>query len=153
MGLSQNPDLAAYSSITSNLTQNNVAASRWGGNIDVATLPDWSHPMVAENVMYTRSFLAANPETMNTDGSIDLGKSGNTPLMIPQDVSVALSNANTDGAAGAPSVAPPAVAPTSSSAAPATSASAASNLTNGASSTSPKFVVAVAAAVASFFLL
>jgi len=156
---SSNPDLMAYSAITSNLTQDNVAASRWGGNIDVANLPDWSQPLVAENVLYTRSFLAANPDTMNTDGSIDLGKSAGTPLMIPQDISVALSNANMNSSAGASSsAAPPSVAPISSGAptssgAPSTSASAASNLTNGAATTSPKFVVAVAAAVAGFFLL
>jgi plastocyanin len=153
---SANPDLMAYSAITSNMTQDNAAASRWGGNIDVAGLPDWSQPLVAENVLYTRSFLASNPETMNTDGSIDLGKSSGTPLMIPQDISVALSNASMNTTAGgAPSAAaaPPSVAPSSSSAAPSTSGSAAANLTNGAATTSPKFVVAVAAAVAGFFLL
>lgn len=138
------------------MTQNNSVAARWGGNIDVASLPPWSHPMVAENVMYTRSFLASNPETMKDDGSIDLGSSANTPLMIPQDVSVALSNANTGAGAGAPSapVSPPVASATSTGAgAPSTSASAASNLTNGASASSPKLAVAIIAAAASFLLL
>lgn len=148
-----NPDLAAYSAITSNLTQDNVAASRWGGNIDVAKLPEWSHPLVAENTLYTRSFLAANPDTLSADGSIDLSKSDSTPLMIPQDISVALSNANPGSG---PSAASPSAAATgaaaASSSAPSTSATTA-NLTNGAVTTSPKFVVAVVAAAASFFLL
>lgn len=153
----------AYSAVTSNLTQNNVAASRWGGNIDVAGLPDWSQPLVAENVLYTRTFLATNPDTLSADGTIDLSKSSGT-LMIPQDISVALGNANMNSTAGAPSGAPsgaPVVAPSvaSSSGSPTssplatTSASAAANTTNGAATTSPKFVVAVAVAVASFFLL
>jgi len=146
---SSNPDLAAYSTYSSSVTQNNTAVSRWGGNIDVASLPEWSHPMVAENVMYTRTFLASNPETVKDDGSIDLSNPAGTPLMIPQDISVALSNSNApspSAGSAAPSVPAPAASESASSAP-------AANLTGGAVSASPKFIVALAAAAASFFLL
>lgn len=149
---SSNPDLAAYSAYSSSVTQNNTAIARWGGNIDVASLPEWSHPLVAENVMYTRTFLASNPEAVKQDGTVDLGSSAHTPLMIPQDISVALSNSNaapsTSGASGAPATSSGA-APTSSDA----SSAPPSNLTSGAMTTSPKFIVALTAAAASLLLL
>jgi len=153
---SSNPDLMAYSAITSNMTSNNTAASRWGGNIDVAGISADYQPMVAENVLYTRMFLANNPDTLNADGTVNLSKSSTGSFMIPQDISAALNNASMNGTTTAPSGAP-SVAPSSngsaSSTLPTTSASAAANITNGAATTSPKFVVAVVVAVASFFLL
>ena len=59
----------------------------------MSSLPAWSHSFVAENVLYTRNFLASNSEVLQDDGSIDLGSASSTPLMIPQDVSAALANA------------------------------------------------------------
>ncbi|KAI6026442.1 hypothetical protein BKA83DRAFT_4243494 [Pisolithus microcarpus] len=87
------PAMAANSSsmgamwqYTQMATQNNSMASGWGGNIDMSGMPQWAYQSVAENVMYTRTFLAANPETLNEDGSVTLGNAGSTPLMVPADI-------------------------------------------------------------------
>jgi len=90
---SNNADMSAYAAYTTKMTANAGQAAKWGGNIDMASLPDWSHQYVAENVLYTRNFLASNSEVLKNDGFMDLSTSGSTPLMIPQDISVALSNA------------------------------------------------------------
>ncbi|KAF9451069.1 hypothetical protein P691DRAFT_664046 [Macrolepiota fuliginosa MF-IS2] len=150
---SSNPNLAAYAAITTNMTQNNTVASHWGGNIDVATLPGWSQPLVAENVMYTRNFLATNPEAIKQDGSVDLGNAGSTPLMFPQDVSAELNGAGAAPNATSAASVPAAVSSAASSASSTASSSAAPAAANGAVTTSPKFVVALVAAAASFFLL
>jgi plastocyanin len=114
---SSNPDVAAYASYTRNHTESNTQASRWGSNIDMSEIPEWAHQYVAENVLYTRNFLASNPETLTEDGTIDLSAASSTPLMIPTDLSIALNNAGT-GAAPSGSEAAPA-ADSSAPAAPA----------------------------------
>jgi len=47
-----NPSISAYSSMISNMTNTkdsrSVMASKWGGSINMASLPSWSHSMVAE---------------------------------------------------------------------------------------------------------
>lgn len=144
-------DLAAYASYTSSQTSGNDAAARWGSGIDMANLPEWAQPYAAENVLYTRTFLAANPELIKEDGSVDLATSGSTPLMIPQDFSVALaaSSASTP-AAGTPSV----VATDPAGAAAATPSGSTQSQTGGAASiTAPKVVVGVIAAVATFLMM
>ena len=94
-------------SYTGQVTASNTAARTWGGSIDMTGMPDWAMPLVAENVMYSRTFLAANPEVINDEGKVDLGAAGDRPLMIPQDLSVALaangpaSSASTPSATGA----------------------------------------------------
>lgn len=45
------PDLGAMSAYTKNQTTGNLQASTWGQNIDLASMPDWSHQYVAENVL------------------------------------------------------------------------------------------------------
>jgi hypothetical protein len=89
----QSSDVSAYASYTTKMTKNNTKAANWGGNIEMASLPTWSHPYVAENVLFTRVFLASNSEVLKDNGVIDLSTAGSTPLMIPQDVSAALSSA------------------------------------------------------------
>jgi hypothetical protein len=144
-------NVAGYADMTSKATLNNAAAARWGSNIDMAELPDWSHEFVAENVLYTRNFLAANPETMKEDGSIDLGTAGEIPLAIPQDVAAALNNAGAN--APSSSAAAPSGAATSATPEPSTSGTS-ENQAGSASSlaTSPKVMLAVAAVVATFLL-
>ncbi|KAG6878719.1 hypothetical protein C0993_011534 [Termitomyces sp. T159_Od127] len=88
-----NSDIAAYASYTTNKTTNSLAASKWGGSIDLSALPEWAHAAAAENVLYTRNFLASNPEVLKEDGTIDLSSAPSTPLMIPQDVTTDLNNA------------------------------------------------------------
>lgn len=151
--VSNSSDMAAMMAYTNTLTNGNDKAASWGQNIDLATLPDWSHSLVMENVMYTRSFLGANPETLKDDGSIDL--SGDAPRMIPTDM--APVNAAVDNAAS--SSAPAASASSSAASSPASSASAASTGAatgkgNGAASTAVSSALlgfaAVAAAVLAF---
>jgi len=143
---SQSPDIAAYASYTTQQTADKAAASKWGGNIDLSALPDWAQPMAAENILYTRNFLAQNAEVLKDDGSIDLSSAGSTPLMIPQDVGAALNNA-----AASPSASSSISA---SSADPTTSSTTAAANSNGASSlASPKAVVAFVAVLATFFAL
>jgi len=150
---STNSDVAAMVAYTSSKTQGNAVASGWGKNIDLAALPDWAHEAVVENTMYVRTLIAANPDIVNANGAIDLGAVGSNPLMIPQDISVALANS---GAATSSSA--PATAPTGTAAAATTSATAATNAEsatgNGAISTgSSKILVAATVLVATFFLL
>lgn len=45
-------------------------------------------------MLYTRNFLASNPEVLKEDGTIDLSSAASTPLMIPQDVGADLNNLN-----------------------------------------------------------
>jgi len=140
-----NSDVSAFSAYTSNVTSGNDQASSWGSNIDMAGLPEWAQPLVAENVMYTRSFLAANSETLKEDGSVDLSSAATTPLVIPQDISAPLNNAGAGGAAGTES------GSTESAAAQPTDAAAA---TSGASSlTSSRIFVGVVVALVTFFTL
>lgn len=59
----------------------------------MGALPEWSRQYVAENVLYTRSFLGINSETLKDDSSIDLSSMHTTPLVMPKDLNpvVALS--------------------------------------------------------------
>lgn len=144
-----NPDVSAYASYTTKQTSSNLQASKWGGNIDLASLPDWAYADVAQNVLYTRNFLANNAEVLKENGSIDLSSAGSTPLMIPQDVSAALNNA-----AAAPAPSSPSSSGTPSAAPTPTGASDNQVQGNGASSlASPRAVVALFVAVATFFAL
>jgi len=148
-----NPDVAAYASYTTKQTGSNLQASKWGGNIDLAALPDWAQADTAENVLYTRNFLAANAEVLKEDGSIDLSNAGSTPLMIPQDVGAALNNA---AAAPVPTPAPSSPSPSAeTSAAPAPSGESENQVQgNGASSlASPRAFVALFVVAATFFAL
>ena len=148
--VSNSSDMAAMMAYTDSLTANNTKAAQWGMNIDMASLPDWAHSSVLENVMYTRAFLGANPETLKDDGSVDM--SGETPKMIPTDMAP-INNAVDSGAAASSSSAQPAPsAPAASSAAAAPTGAA--EKTNGAASKAASSallgVAALAAAVLAF---
>lgn len=144
-----NSDISAYAAYSNKMTAGNEKAAKWGTNIDMGSLPSWSHEYVAENVLYTRSFLAANSEVMKDDGTIDLSAAGSTPLMIPQDIGSALNNA---GAASAPSGS--ATPSADASAAPEASPVGAAASGNGASSlASPRVLVGAMVVLATFFAL
>ncbi|PSR74935.1 hypothetical protein PHLCEN_2v9469 [Hermanssonia centrifuga] len=133
--VSNSSDLSAMWSYTNNMTANNSAAASWGSSIDLSSMPTWAHTAVMENVMYGRTFLAANPEVLNANGQIDMTSSG-TPIMFPQDITVALNN-DVSGSPTTSGSATSSGAPASSSAASSsTSASSAPSATNtnGASS-------------------
>jgi hypothetical protein len=145
----QNPDVSAYATYTTAQTTNNAQAAKWGGNINLASIPEWAHPFVAENVLFTRNFLASNAEVMKEDGTIDLSAAGTTPLMIPQDISAALNNAaSSPSSASAPAASTPATSET-----PAPSGES-ENSSNGASSlASSKVLIAAVVVVSTFFAL
>lgn len=151
----ENPTIAGYADMTSKATANNTVAARWGSNIDMEALPTWAHELVAENVLYTRNFLAANPETITDDGRVDLGTAQDVPLAIPQDIAFALNSAgyNSDASSDASAKAPVTAASTSSADVPPL-ATAEGLTAGGASATlaSPKVLVAAMAVVATLML-
>jgi len=145
--------VAAMWSYTNNQTSGNNVASSWGGNIDMSSMPAWSHSMVAENVMYNRVFLANNNDVIKADGTVDLSAVGSSPLMIPQDITSVLASNTTatpSSSASAYAAASTSTSNTSPSSSPGSAAS-----TNGASSLrSPGALVALMAiTVAAFFTL
>jgi len=91
--MQNNSDMAAMGSYTNMQTMNNSMAANWGSAMDMSQMPSWAQPYMAQNVMYTRSFLAANPEVMGSDGTVNLGKAGSNPYMIPMDVTQSGNNA------------------------------------------------------------
>lgn len=152
---SQDSDMAAIWSSTDQATQGNARAASWGSGIDSTGMPDWSKQYLVENTMYVRSFLAANPDVLKDDGSVDLSNAGTTPLMFPEDFSAALSYGY-GGDSSTTSGSTPAAATTtaSTSTSPTSSASAANALSNGASSvSSPKLFIGLMAVFATFFAL
>lgn len=146
-------DIAAYAAYTAQQTVTNPEAGKWGSSIDMSAMPEWARNDVAENVMFTRLFLNANPELLQTDGSIDLSGSAETPLMIPQDLSAVLaSNAAASSTAG------PAVETNAAStgASTSTGTAAAATNTSGASMAiagSPRVLMALVAGIAGFLML
>jgi plastocyanin len=144
-----NSDVSAYVAHSNKATEGHEQASKWGSSIDIGALPEWAHQYAAENVLYTRNFLAANGETLKEDGSVDLSAAETTPMMIPQDIAASLNNAGAGDAAGSSSASG---ASTSDAAALPTDTAAAA--TNGASSlASPRVLVGVVVALATFFAL
>ncbi|KAF9246554.1 hypothetical protein BU15DRAFT_40168 [Melanogaster broomeanus] len=143
--------MASMWSYTQMVTQNNTMLSGWGGNIDMSAMPQWAYQSVAENVMYTRTFLAANPETLNADGSVRLSNAGSTPLTVPVDITKLASNSTSSsgGTSGGTSSAAGSTSGSSNS----TSSDPYATTTNGAprlgsSSVLAGFTVAVAFAFA-----
>jgi plastocyanin len=144
-----NSDVSAHVANSNKACEGHEQASKWGSNIDMGALPEWAHQYAAENVLYTRNFLAANEETLKEDGSVDLSAASTTPMMIPQDIAASLNNAGAGDAAGSSSASG---ASTSDAAAQPTDSTAAS--TNGASSlASPRVLVGVVVVLATFFAL
>ncbi|KAH8117467.1 hypothetical protein DFH11DRAFT_1851863 [Phellopilus nigrolimitatus] len=151
---SNSSDVAAMAMMTQNMTQGSQGAAAWGGSIDMASMPAWSYNMVAENVMYSRSFLAANPDVLQSDGSVNLGASS-APLMIPQDLSamLAASSASPSSAASPTAGNPSGAASTAAENAGSSPSASASTSTSGArglvaSSVLASIVALVAAAFA-----
>ena len=153
---SQYPSTQAAMSYASNVTANSTAASMWGMNVDMSGLPSWSQSYAAENILFTQSFLAMNPETMKSDGSVDLSPLGSNAIMLPSDVAAAARSNNEDDSTPSSSAGYPAPSSTGSSASPSSTAAGDSSksTTNGAGAlSSPRAAVALVAVVAAFFAL
>lgn len=150
---SNNSDISAYASVSSKMCAGNSVASKWGGGIDMGKLPDWSHQYVAENVLYTRNFLASNKDVTRDDGSVDLSSAATNPLMFPQDISTALNNAGSSSAATSASAAASGSSTASASSSAASSSSTAASSTNGANSLTSSTAMGLVAALAVFLAL
>lgn len=152
-----NPDLAMMRTYTDNATMNSTVASEWGTNFDMSTIPQWAQKSFVENILYTRLFLASNPDAVQ-NGTIDASLNGN-PAVIPQDITqVSMNNSpgSPDYGYGSKPASPSSMTTTSTVVPPtSTGTNAASNLSgNGASSATRSGVaVALAALAAGFFLL
>lgn len=84
--IAANPDLGDMRTYTDNATMNSDVASKWGTNFDMSNIPQWAQKTFVENVLYTRLFLAANPDAI--DGNL-----GGNPPVVPQDITqVTLNN-------------------------------------------------------------
>jgi hypothetical protein len=149
MMASNNSNIAAMSAYSNQACGNNQGASSWGSSIDMSNMPSWAYQSVVENTMYTRTFLAANPDVLNADGSISLSASGSSPLMFPQDITSALASAS-----NSTSTTPASNAPAGSAAAASVAPSSASGYSNGASSVaSPRLLIAAMTVAVTFFAL
>jgi plastocyanin len=141
-----NSDVSAHVANSNKACEGHEQASKWGSNIDLGALPEWAHQYAAENVFYTRNFLAANEDTLKEDGAVDLSAASTNPMMIPQDIAASLNIAGSGDAAGSSS------ASASESAAQPTDSAAAA--TGGASSlASPRVLLGVVVVLATFFAL
>ncbi|OAX44609.1 hypothetical protein K503DRAFT_678229 [Rhizopogon vinicolor AM-OR11-026] len=129
------------------MTAGDPMAATWGGNIDMSSMPASSYQYVLENVMYTRTFLAANPETLSADGSVNLSDAGTTPLMVPKDITVAASNSSTGTST------PGYGSPTSASAGTTSTSSPSPTLKGGARSLGPSSIIVSFVAVSLAFVL
>jgi hypothetical protein len=141
--------MAAMVSYSSQMTSNSPMAGMWGSSMDMSSMPGWSQSLMLENIMFTRNVLAANPDIMNADGSVDLGKSGDAPLVIPADITNAVNAASSSTSSDASSATSSA---SSSSASSAPTQGAAKKSGAGALSASSALVGVVAVA-ATFFAL
>lgn len=139
-------------SYSNSKTAGNDFAANWGSAIDMATIPQWAQQSVAENVLYTRTFLGQNPDVVQSDGTVDLG---NFDLTFPADLSGIFdkdsTSSSTTSATGTQGTDSPATSATSSSS---SAASATTSTTSGARVNAASAGVAgvVAFAVAFFAL-
>jgi len=95
--------MAAMASYTNMMTANNSMAAGWGSSMDMSQTPSWAQPYMAQNIMYTRTFLAANPDVMKSDGSVNLGNAGGNPMVIPMDIAQSLNSAGSPSGTNASS--------------------------------------------------
>jgi plastocyanin len=134
---------SSYTTYTAEMTANDAAASSWGANFDMSSMPEWAAEPMMENIMYMRNVIAMNPDVVDESGNVALGSTA-APLMLPNDVNAVASPETSDSSA------------TDSTGASdeAANASGAASTPNAAGTlTSSKMVMGVAVAVATFFLL
>ena len=147
-----NPDLGKMRTYADNATKTSDPASKWGTEFDMGGIPQWAQESFVENVLFTRTFLAANPEAFTSDGGIDASLGGNPPV-IPQDITqVALDN--TPGYGSGPA-SPSDVTSTSTVVPSSTSTAVGANLSGNGSASAARsgLTVVLAALAAGFFLL
>ena len=150
--VSANPSLGMMRTYADNATKSSNLASEWGTNFDMANIPQWAQESFVENVLFTRTYLAANADAIQ-NGEVDT----TNPPVIPQDITqVALGNTPSYGSGSDPASPSSVTSTRTVSPSPtSTGTSNSSNLSdNGAVSvTRSGFTVVVAAFAAGFFLL
>jgi len=146
---SQYPSTMAGMSYATNVTASQPAAAGWGDNIDLSGVPDWAQSYTAENIAFTKSFLAMNPDVINQAGAVDLSPLANNPVMIPTDVAAAV---RADGASSGYPAASSTAASSAATPSSSTSSDSSKAATNGAGAlASPRVAVALVAVAAAFF--
>lgn len=143
---SQYPSTQAAMTYAMNVSASQPAAGAWGGSIDMSQMPQWAQSYAAENIAYTRSFLAMNPETISQSGAVDLSPLANNAIMLPTDVAAAAHQndaTNTSASAAAPS----------STAGTASGATSQGGKNGAGALASPQVAVALVAVAAAFFAL
>ena len=149
---SQNPPTAAGMTYAQNMTSGHAAAAAWGSSIDLGGMPTWAQPYAAENILYFRTFLAVNPETISDSGTVDLSPLGQTPVMFPTDVAAAARLSNGTVPSSSSSAAVP--DPTSSGSYSTPNSASSKSGTNGAGAlSSPRVAVGLVAVAVAFFAL
>ncbi|EIW85221.1 hypothetical protein CONPUDRAFT_87708 [Coniophora puteana RWD-64-598 SS2] len=114
--VANNSVMSAMWSYTQMMTANNSLAAAWGSTMDLSNMPDWSWQYVMENVMYTRTFLAANPSVMSPDGTVNLSNAS-MPFAIPMDVTATMmSNGTMSSGSGTAAASSSTMFPTSNGA-------------------------------------
>jgi plastocyanin len=151
-----NANLDKMRTYADNATKDSDHASKWGTNLDMANIPEWAQESFMENVLYSRTFFAANADALNDNGEVDASLGGNPPV-IPQEITqVALDNTPGYGYGSDPA-SPSSVTSTSTvdPSPTSTSVDSAANLnSNGSASvTRSGMTVFLAALAAGFFLL
>jgi hypothetical protein len=145
---SQYPSTQAAMQYASNCTASQPMAASWGTSMDMSNMPSWAQSYAAENIMYTQSFLAMNPEVMSNNG-VDLAPLASNPIMIPTDVASAV-RASTGNGSSTDTSSSAAASPSSGS----SSSAASKGGSNGAGAlSSPRVAVALVAVAAAFFAL
>ena len=122
------------------------SAESWGSSIDMTKMPSNAYSLIAQNVLYTRTFLAANPDYLLADGSVNLGVSG-APMMVPQDLAAMPQVKDASSASSSPASA------SSPASSPAGTAGAATGNSSGARGLAASSAVAAFVAIGSAFLL
>ena len=132
-----------------NATSDVPMAASWGSSINMANMSTDNAMLMAENVMYTRTFLAKNKEVFNDDGSVNMAKVvGN--FAVPEDLANVMKDASPQSSTSADSSSASSGSASSSSSAPSTSATKSAAGRTVAVSSSLAGVVALGAA---FFAL
>jgi plastocyanin len=151
-----NPDLGKMQTYVDDATKDSDVASNWGTNLDMGAIPDWAQESFMENVMYTRTFLAANADALGDNGEVDASLGGNPPV-VPQDITQVALNNSPDYGYGSGSGSGPANPTTTSTVVPSptsTEVGSTANLSNGSSSVARSgMTVVLAVLAAGFFLL
>ena len=145
-------NVAAMAAYTNNMTQGNLQASMWGQNIDLASMPEWTHSFVLENVMYARTLFAENPDVLGADGKVDMSAGGN-PIKFPQDITAALSASSSNTSASSSGSAGSAASTGSATSASASGSPSATGTSGAGRTLASGAIVGAAVVVASFLAL